>query len=135
MRNFGGIFNYTYTKSSANFGVLGDVRSSGLPGLSKNSSNASLYYDDGKFEGRLSYTWRGKYLAQFSDDFGIPRFRDSYAQVDLSASYHYNEHLSFTLDVLNLTKSQFIDKSSAAMYPYGVYDLDRRILVGARYSF
>jgi hypothetical protein len=37
--------------------------------------------------------------------------------------------------VLNLTKSQFIDKSSAAMYPYGVYDLDRRILVGARYSF
>jgi iron complex outermembrane recepter protein len=135
MRNFGGIFNYTYTSSSANFGVLGDVRSSGLPGLSKNSSNASLYYDDGKFEGRLSYAWRGKYLAQFSDDFGIPRFRDSYAQVDLSASYHYNEHLSFTLDVLNLTRSQFIDKSSAAMYPYGVYDLDRRILVGARYSF
>ncbi|MGZ5200645.1 MAG: TonB-dependent receptor [Telluria sp.] len=135
MRNFGGIFNYTYTSSSANFGVVGDVRSSGLPGLSKNSSNASLYYDDGKFEGRLSYTWRGKYLAQFSDDFGIPRFRDSYAQVDLSASYHYNEHLSFTLDVLNLTKSQFIDRSSAGMYPYGVYDLDRRILVGARYSF
>lgn len=135
MRNLGGIFNYTYTKSSANFGVAGDVRSSGLPGLSKNSSNTSLYYDDGKFEGRVSYAWRGRYLAQFSDDFGIPRFRDAYGQVDLSASYNIDKHLSLQLDVLNLTQSQFKDKSTAAMYPYGVYDLDRRIMLGARYSF
>jgi TonB-dependent receptor len=135
MRNLGGIFNYTYTKSTANFGVAGDVRSSGLPGLSKNSTNASLYYDDGTFEGRVSYAWRGRYLAQFSDDFGIPRFRDDYGQVDLSASYHVNRHLSIQLDVLNLTRAQFIDRSSAGMYPFGVYDLDRRILLGARYSF
>jgi iron complex outermembrane receptor protein len=135
MRNFGGIFNYTYTKSTANFGVVGDVRSSGLPGLSKNSANASLYYDDGKFEGRVSYAWRGRYLAQFSDDFGIPRFRNDYGQVDLSASYNISKHLSVTLDVLNLTKAQFIDKSSALMLPFGVVDLDRRILVGARYSY
>jgi hypothetical protein len=37
--------------------------------------------------------------------------------------------------VLNLTRAQFIDRSSAGMYPFGVYDLDRRILLGARYSF
>lgn len=135
MRNLGGIFNYTYTKSSADFGVAGDVRSSGLPGLSKNSSNTSLYYDDGKFEGRVSYAWRSSYLAQFSDDFGIPRFREAYGQYDLSASYNVTKNLSLQLDVLNLTKSQFKDKSTAAYYPYAVIDLDRRILVGARYSF
>lgn len=135
MRNLGGIVNFTYTKSSANFGVAGDVRSSGLPGLSKHSSNTTLYYDDGKFEGRLSYAWRGRYLAQFSDDFGIPRFRDAYGQADLSASYHIDKHLTIQLDVLNLTKAQFKDKSTASLYPYGVYDLDRRILLGARYSF
>lgn len=135
MRNFGGVFNYTYTKSSANFGVANDVRSSGLPGLSKNSSNTSIYYDDGKFEGRVSYAWRSQYLAQFSDDFGIPRFRKDYGQVDLSFNYNFDKHLSFQLDVINLTKSQFKDKSTAAYYPYSVIDLDRRILVGARYSF
>jgi iron complex outermembrane receptor protein len=135
MRNFGGVFNYTYTKSSANFGVANDVRSSGLPGLSKNSSNTSIYYDDGKFEGRISYAWRSKYLAQFSDDFGIPRFRMDYGQVDLSTSYNINKNLSVSLDVINLTKSQFKDKSTAAYYPYSVIDLDRRIVVGARYSF
>lgn len=134
MRKLGGIFNYTYTKSSANFAVTGDVRSAGLPGLSKNSYNASVYYDDGQFESRLSYAWRGRYLANFSDDFGVPRFREAYGQVDLSASYKVNKRLSLQLDVLNLTRSQFIDKSSARLYPYGVTDLDRRIMLGARYS-
>lgn len=133
-RNLGALINYTYTDSSANFAVVGDVRSSGLPGLSKNSYNASVYYDDGVFEGRLSYAWRGKYLAAFSDDFGVPRFRNPYGQVDLSASYKITKRLSVQLDVLNLTQQQFVDKSSAKLYPYGVVDLDRRILVGARYS-
>lgn len=134
MRKVGAIVNYTYTKSSANFGVLGDVRSSGLPGLSKNSYNTSLYYDDGTFDTRLSYAWRGKYLAAFSDDFGVPRFRNPYGQVDLTASYKITKRLSLQLDVLNLTKSQFVDRSSAKYYPYGVIDLDRRILIGARYA-
>lgn len=134
MRNLGGIYNYTYTKSSANFSTVGDVRSSGLPGLSKQSYNATLYYDDGKFDTRLSYAWRSRYLAQFSDDFGVPRFRDAYGQFDLSANYQINKRLSIQLDVLNLTKSQFKDKSSSSFYPYGVYDLDRRIMIGARYS-
>jgi TonB-dependent receptor len=134
MQNLGGIFNYSYTKSSANFAQQGDVRSSGLPGLSKNSYNASVYYDDGKLEGRASYAWRGKYLAQFSDDFGVPRFRQAYGQVDLSASYKLTKRLTAQLDVLNATRSQFVDKSSDPRYPYGVYDLDRRILVGLRYA-
>jgi TonB-dependent receptor len=134
MQNLGGIFNYSYTKSSANFAQQGDVRSSGLPGLSKNSYNASVYYDDGALEGRASYAWRGGYLAQFSDDFGVPRFREAYGQVDLSASYKLTKRLSVQLDVLNATRSQFVDKSSDPRYPYGVYDLDRRVLVGLRYA-
>ena len=134
MQNLGGIFNYSYTKSSANFAQQGDVRSAGLPGLSKNSYNASLYYDDGTFEGRASYAWRGKYLAQFADDFGIPRFRNAYGQVDLSASYKLSKRLTFQLDVLNATRQQFVDKSSDPRYPFGVYDLDRRILAGLRYA-
>lgn len=133
-RKLGAIFNYTYTRSTANFSVAGDARSSGLPGLSKNSYNASVYYDDGTIDGRLSYAWRGRYLAQFSDDFGVPRFRDPYGQFDLSASYKINKNLTFQVDVLNLGKSQFADKSSAKFYPYGVYDLDRRILFGLRYA-
>ena len=134
MRSLGGIFNYSYTKSSANFSQQGDVRSSGLPGLSKNSYNASVYYDDGTFEARASYAWRGRYLAQFADDFAVPRFRNAYGQLDLSASYKFDKRLSFQFDVLNATKSQFVDTSSSPRYPYGVYDLDRRVILGVRYA-
>lgn len=134
LQNLGGSFNYSYTKSSADFAQQGDVRSAGLPGLSKNSSNATLYYDDGTIEARASYAWRSRYLAQFSDDFGIPRFRNGYGQLDLSANYKLGKRLSFQLDVLNATRSQFTDTSSSPRYPFGVYDLDRRVLVGVRYA-
>lgn len=134
MQSLGGIFNYSYTKSSANFAQQGDVRSSGLPGLSKNSYNASVYYDDGTFEARASYAWRGRYLAQFADDFAVPRFRNGYGQLDLSASYKVNKRLSLQFDVLNATKSQFVDTSASPRYPFGVYDLDRRVILGARYA-
>jgi TonB-dependent receptor len=134
LRNLGGIVNYTYTKSSANFSQAGDVRSSGLPGLSKNSYNASVYFDNGVVDGRLSYAWRSKYLANFSDEFGVPLFRNAYGQFDLTASYKLTRRLTVQLDVLNLTRSQFVDKSSSPRYPFGVYDLDRRVLLGLRYA-
>ncbi|OWQ92292.1 hypothetical protein CDN99_08135 [Roseateles aquatilis] len=134
MQNLGGSFNYSYTKSSADFAQQGDIRSAGLPGLSKNSYNATVYFDDANFEARASYAWRSRYLAQFSDDFGVPRFRNAYGQLDLSANFKLNKRLSFQLDVLNATRSQFVDTSSSSRYPYGVYDLDRRIILGARYA-
>lgn len=135
MKKFGGIFNYTFTRSGATYSQVKDVRSRGLPGLSKNSYNASLYYDDGKFDARLSYAWRGRYLANFTDDFGVPRFRNAYGQLDFSSNYNFSKQLSFQLNILNLTNAQFIDTSSAQYYPYGVTGLDRRVMLGLRYNF
>lgn len=135
LQNFGGILNYTYSESSAHFAQGNDVRNNGLPGLSKNSYNASLYYDDGQFSARLSYAWRSRYLANTSDDFGVARFRDAYGQFDLSANYNFFKTLSTQLQVLNITNEQFTDQSTANYYPYGVTDLDRRVLLGVRYAF
>lgn len=135
LQNFGGIFNYTYTKSSADFSVQNDVRSSGLPGLSKNSFNAILYYDDGRIDARLSYAWRDRYLAQFSDDFGVPRFVDAFGQLDLSASYHITENFTAQFQALNITDEQIINQSSARYLPYGVSELDRRVMFGLRYTY
>jgi iron complex outermembrane receptor protein len=133
--NFGLLFNYTFASSSADFGSADDVRSSGLPGLSRNSYNASVYYDDGKLDARISYAWRERYLAQFSDDFGVPRFVDDFGQLDLSANYSVNEHLQIQMQVLNVTNEQRINQATSQYLPYGVSELDRRVLFGARYSF
>ncbi|WP_165799532.1 TonB-dependent receptor [Sphingomonas oleivorans] len=133
--NLGVILNYTYTDSSADFSVANDVRSRGLPGLSKNSFNAVAYYDDGRFDARLAYAWRDRYLAQFSDDFGIPRFTDTFGQLDFSASYNITDNLTAQVQGLNLTKEQTINQSSGRYLPYGVAELDRRFLFGLRLTY
>lgn len=133
--NLGALANLTLTKSSANFATANDVRSSGLPGLSKSSWNATLYYSDPKLDVRLSYAWRSRYLAAFADDFGVPRFVNEFGQLDFSSSYNLNRQVSIQVQGLNLLKTQEVDVSSAKYLPYGVNELDRRILVGVRMTY
>ena len=83
----------------------------------------------------MTYAWRGKFLVQFSDDFGILRFSDACCQVDLSASCNLTKRLRLQLDVLNATRSQFIDKTGNPRYPHGLYGLTPpRILAGLHYA-
>lgn len=134
--NAGIIANYTYATSEADFSDVGDVRSSGLPGLSENSYNFAAYYDDGRFEARLAYAWRSEYLEAFSGTFGIPRFEDSRGQLDFSASYELLEGLNIQFQALNLTGEERVQTSTAQYNaPNNVRELDRRLLVGARYKF
>ncbi|WP_286269494.1 TonB-dependent receptor [Thalassotalea hakodatensis] len=138
LQNFGFLANYTKTSSDADFGIENDVRSAGLPGLSPTSFNASLYYDDGTLDAKLSYAWRERYLAQTSDDFGEPRFMDDYGQLDFSANYSVNDNLQVQFQVLNLTDENMVAKTfvhKTGYLPYGVTDLSRRVLLGVRYSF
>jgi outer membrane receptor protein involved in Fe transport len=56
--------------------------------------------------------------------------------VDLSASYTLNDHLSFSLEGLNLTdefNDQFIDSNSNRVVVYT--HTGRQYFVGARYKF
>jgi len=133
--NLGGIFNYSHTDSSADFSEDGDVRNQGLPGLSKNSINATLYYDNGRFDARLAYAWRDRYLAEFNDLGGVPRFTKDYGQLDLSLNYRVTDHLSIQAQVLNLTEENRIDQSSTRYLPYSVSTIDRRFLFGIRATF
>ncbi len=135
LRDFGFVANYAYTESSADFATAGDVRSAGLPGLSKNSYNLVGYYDNGRFDARFSYSWRARFLAEFNSDFGIPRFTDPYGQLDFSTNYDLTDRFSLQMQVLNLTRSQRVNKSSALHMPFNVEELDRRILFGGRVKF
>jgi len=133
--HFGGIFNYSHTDSSADFSEDGDVRNQGLPGLSKNSINATLYYDNGRFDARLAYAWRDRYLAEFNDLGGVPRFTKDYGQLDLSINYRVSRHFSIQAQVLNLTEEQRIDQSSTRYLPFAVSTVDRRFMLGVRGAF
>jgi len=133
--HLGGIFNYSHTESSADFSEENDVRNQGLPGLSRNSINATLYYDNGRFDARLAYAWRDRYLAEFNDLGGVPRFTKDYGQLDLSLNYRVRDNLTIQAQVLNLTEEKRIDQSSTRYLPYSVATIDRRFLLGLRATF
>jgi len=135
LSNLGGLLNYTHTESSADYGQEGDVRNQGLPGLSKNSMNATLYYDDGRFDARLSYAWRDRHLAQFAELGGVPRFTKAYGLFDLSLNYQVSDNFSIQAQVLNLSNEQRIDQSSTRYLPFAVSTLDRRFMLGVRMAF
>ena len=135
LRDVGVFANYTYADSAADFSMTGDVRSSGLPGLSKNSFNTVLYYDDGRIDARVAYAWRSDYLQAFSGAFGIPRFEESRGQLDLSVNYTIFKSMVIQFQALNLTESQRIQTTSELRAPNNVRQFDRRFLFGFRYSY
>ncbi|HEY0198765.1 MAG TPA: TonB-dependent receptor [Rhodanobacter sp.] len=108
--------NYTHVSSSTNLSP-GTIAASGkfaVPGIG-NSANASLYYEKGPVQVRLAYNWRGSYLESLAYGAGAqPETRTSYGQLDLSASYDLNKHLSVFLSGTNLTHEHLYDYS---VYP------------------
>jgi len=96
-----------------------------------------LYYDDGRFDTRLTYVWREHYLAEFDDNFGLPRFTKAYGMWDISLNYRISQRLSLQAQVLNLTRTQMVNQSvgRGIFMPYGVADMDRRFLLGLRMTF
>jgi outer membrane receptor protein involved in Fe transport len=63
----------------------------------------------------LAYNWRGSYLESLSYGSGAqPATRTSYGQLDLSASYQVNKHVSVFVSGTNLTQSHLYDYS---VYP------------------
>ena len=135
LQDFGVFANYTYADSAADFSSEGDIRSSGLPGLSKNSYNLAAYYDNGRFDARVAYAWRSDFLEAFSGAFGIPRFEESRGQLDVSANYAIFDNLVLQFQALNLTQSQRVQTTSQFRAPNNVRQLDRRFLFGVRYTY
>jgi outer membrane receptor protein involved in Fe transport len=111
-----------------------------LVNLSRNAWNATLYYEAGGFSIRTSAAYRDSYLT------GVPAANAPAIQdadgtnetlnVDLSASYALDEHLTVSLEALNLTdevNDQFTDTTSDRTVVYT--HTGRQLFVGARYKF
>jgi len=136
-KKFGGILNYTYADSNSAFVDQTGSRSTSLPGLSKNSLNGVLYFDNGRFDSRLSYTWRSEYLPTTAGQFGASVFFKAYGQLDFSLNFKVIDNLQLTLQATNLTDGQIKQVTrlpGIPDLPTTIDQLERRVLVGVRYS-
>ncbi len=109
----GALLNCTHVTSSIQYingaGVV--VATNDLTGLSRESYNATLYYEDDRISTRVSAAYRSKHLTRVpgqeagTDVDGT----NSTFKLDASFQYTWNQQLKFTVERINLT-DQFQDQ-------------------------
>jgi iron complex outermembrane receptor protein len=99
----GAQLNYTWVSTNADFINPNSGASFDVPGLSENTVNAVVFYENDRWSGRLAWNWRDKFLSMVSDTRSNPRFTKSYAQLDASLSVNLNERTSLVFEGINLT--------------------------------
>lgn len=141
-KNFGVQANYTYVRSSQTYyltsGTTPIVAHDQFQYVSPTSVNATLYYDDGKFQNRLSIAYRDEYIVTFPFKAGVNDAFGSYAttNVDYSASYKLTPQVTLKFDALNLTDQKADQWSGKTRRSQRVYSTNgRQFFMGASYTF
>jgi iron complex outermembrane recepter protein len=109
--NFGLLANYTNVSSEVNYGTPAAPLIRDLNGLSEESYNATLYYDDQTLMIRLSYAYRDQYQRAATSRAGNDLdWTEEMESLDMSASYRLNRNFKFSFEALNLTDEVKIDR-------------------------
>lgn len=144
--NFGTQLNYTYVESKIQYvtgsGIL--AQKANLTGLSRNSWNATLFYEGDKWSSRVSATNRDDYLIQVP---GTERGFDSAGQgvhgqsgttfIDASIHYKISEQLDISLEGANLSnqaQQSWVANPSVSL-PLEYSETGRQFTLGLRYKF
>ncbi|MCL2913708.1 TonB-dependent receptor [Shewanella corallii] len=135
LNGFGVNLNYTYQTSDADFNREGVDNSFGMPGLSRDSYNAVVFYEKDAFSSRLAYNYRSKYLIEPSGRQEDVVFGDDYGQLDFSASYDITKQLTVSFNAINLTDAEQRQYAEFEERLYENYIYGRRYHLGLSYSF
>lgn len=128
--NFGISANYTYADSDSD-------GAKPVYGTSRDTYNLSGYFENEKFNARLSYTYRSEFYAGVArtDDF----FQDAIGNLSASVGYKISDALSVSLDALNLNDPQLKYYSQVngegRKLPYAFYENGRQYYVNFRFKF
>ncbi|WP_299597398.1 TonB-dependent receptor [uncultured Microbulbifer sp.] len=136
--NYGLILNYTYVDSEMNYGTAEEPNYGPLNNQSKNSYNATVYYENEDWNARISYAARSDYNTREmgngrdGNDF---EYTEGTSNVDFVAGYSLNDNWKLSLEAINLTNEpnrQMIDSAGRIVvdHTYG-----RQYYVGAQYKF
>lgn len=133
LEGFGISANYTWLDSSlAGESDLG-IRTP-MPGLAEKTYNVTAYYENDRFDARLSYNHKGEYVESIGYDM-YPIWRDAYGQVDISIGYRLSDNIKLSLKGINVTDEATTGYTMDPSFPT-MYELSgRRISLGIRADF
>lgn len=115
-----------------------------IPGVSKNSINAIVYYERFGFSGRLAYAWRDKAVNSsgvgssfnFQDINGTPKtytiYSAPYGQLDGQVGYDFGPHIGIVASVVNLTNEKQHTYLQWKNEPFTYDDTGRRFFFGVK---
>ncbi|WP_406828436.1 TonB-dependent receptor [Microbulbifer sp. ARAS458-1] len=136
--NYGLILNYTYVDSEMNYGTKEDPMYDVLTGMSKNTYNATVYYENEDWSARVSYAKRSDYLTQSPAavrNGNDTEYTEGTGNIDFVASYDVNDNWKLSFEGINLTNEanrQMIDSSGRIVVDHTT---GRQYYVGAQYKF
>ncbi len=144
--NLGAQLNYTYVDSDIQYLLSSGAaaQKAAMTGQSKNSWNATLFYEGERFSGRVSATNRNDYLIQvpgteagFNSEANGVHGQSGTTIVDASLHYRINDRLEVSLEGANLTneaQESWVANPSVSL-PLEYSQTGRTYTVGLRYKF
>jgi TonB-dependent receptor len=140
--NTGFLGNVTFVQSQEHYilnPATGATFLADLNNLSRTSYNATLYYDDGTFQTRVSAAFRSKYIPNGGvnpSHGGDIQVIGSTLNVDASASYKINDSFTVSLQGLNLTNQfSYAYLDSVGQRLYYNHQTGREFFLGLRYAY
>ncbi|MBC8024967.1 MAG: TonB-dependent receptor [Steroidobacteraceae bacterium] len=141
--HFGTLINYTYVESEIDYFLSTSLVNpmsvkSEFVGVSPNSINATVFYEDEKFSARVSAAYRDDYLqlVPIKNTLADVRGSAETLNVDASVSFTINEHVKLNFDALNLTNQATDNWSGETRRSQRVTSVTgRQFFFGAQYSY
>ena len=126
-RNLGVILNYTHVNSKIDYLVSPTAATTitdDLLNLSPKSWNATIYYDDGRLNARVAWSYRDTFLTRVpGQNNNDVEGKNSSLNVDASLSYKITNNVQVIFEGVNLTNEkndQFISRARNSSVVYSV---------------
>lgn len=130
---FGINANYTLLDSSlAGESDLGIATP--MPGLAEKTYNVTVYYENSRFDARVSYNHKDEYVESIGYNM-YPIWRDAYGQLDVSIGYRLTDNIKLSLKGINLTDEETTGYTMDPSFPTMYERSGRRISLGIRADF
>jgi iron complex outermembrane receptor protein len=125
-KNFGFATNLTLINAY-------DASNGPLVGASKRTGNLSAYYEDERFNARISYNYRSSFYSGL--DRSTAFYQAGVGTLAMSLGYKYSEQLSFTLDGQNLNNPTLKYFALNEDQPRAFYKNGRQFYLNAHLKF
>ncbi|HEY0923877.1 TonB-dependent receptor [Rheinheimera pacifica] len=103
-------------------------------GLADKTYNFTLYYENGRFDTRISYNYKDKYVEYIHLNM-YPVYRDAYGQVDIAIGYNLTDNIKLSLKGINITDEEATGYTLSPLFPVMNEFSGRRISLGIRADF